>query len=245
MFWIAFIGEGRSGHTIVSAILDAHPHLRIAEEQKYISKWYRNGRSKEQIIKHLLDSGYGKERKLKAIPGMLTYKEPLMGIGDKCGWEVVNEVRKRGAPISILSDFSKFMGMPVKVIHTSRNPYNNIASWAVSPKYKRLYGEDDYQRARILVKRYSRFYATAEKIMSEYTAFHLRNEDLCLNLKETLQNLCGHLEIDFYDDWYKDVKKRVFSVPNKNSFKIEWPGDIEEMIRWRIINRFPSLSYYK
>ena len=66
MNWITFVGEGRSGHTIVSAILDSHPNLRIAEEQKLITKWWRDKWTRDQILDNVKKCGHGKERILKA-----------------------------------------------------------------------------------------------------------------------------------------------------------------------------------
>lgn len=243
MKYVNFIGEGRSGQTIVSAILDAHPHARIGEEIKVISKWRRLGWSKERIIDEILNSGYGKERKLKAIPGMLTYKEPLKIISDKCGWDAVNEVRKRNAPTNILDHFSKHMGMEVLVIHTSRNPYDNISSWLVSPKYKRLF-PNDYYRARMMIRRYSRFYSTAEKVMENQKVFHLRNEELCQNPRQVLTELCNFLGIEPERKWLKNCCKKVFKKPNEKSKLMTLPPKLHDMIRWRIIDKYPSLSYY-
>lgn len=243
MEWIAFVGEGRSGHTVVSAILDSHPHIRISEEQKYISKWRRENWTRERIIDALLSSGYGKERKLKALPGMLTYEDPLLALGDKCGWDAVNEVRKRDGPIDIFDKFSKHMGMPIKIIHTSRNPLDNISAWLDSPKYIRIW-PDEYYRGRMLIKRYSRFYTTAEQIMENQNIFHLRNEELCLSPEKVLSELVAFLGIQINSDWLSMVSSSVYSKPNERSKHRKWDTKLYDMIHWRIMEKYPSLEYY-
>lgn len=242
--WVTFVGEGRSGATIVSAIVDSHPNARIGEEIKVISKWRRLGWSRDEIINEVLHSGYGKERKSKALPGMLKYEEPLKIIGDKVGWDAINEVRKRGAPKSILSDFAEHMKMEVLVIHTTRNPYDNIAAWMISPKWKRLF-PDDYYRARMMVRRYSRFYTTAEEIMQNQRVFHLRNEELCNNTENILHQLAEFLDLEPNKSWIKPCIKLIFKAPNKKSKQVKWNPEIYDMIKWRIIDKYPSLSYYK
>jgi len=80
--WVSFIGEGRSGHTIISAILDAHPNARIAEEQKYINKWYRKELEVKEILPNLIKSGWGAERSkyrnTSLSKTMLNYQNPLL-----------------------------------------------------------------------------------------------------------------------------------------------------------------------
>ena len=244
MKWITFVGEGRSGHTIVSAILDSHPHIRISEEQKYISKWWREGWNKEKIIDHLLQSGMGKERRNKAFPGALKYTEPLLAMGDKCGWDAVNEFRKRKASKNIFNQFSLMMDMPVKIIHTSRHPLDNIYAWVDSPKYQRLY-PDEYYRFRKMIRRYSRFYTALEEIIENQNVFHLQNEKLCYNSKETITNLMNFLEIECEDNWLNMVSSGVNKAPNKRSSGRILETKLYEMIYWRIIDKYPSLSIYK
>ena len=44
---VLFVGHARSGHSLVGAILDAHPEIIIAHEFKLIEKWIED--SKTQI----------------------------------------------------------------------------------------------------------------------------------------------------------------------------------------------------
>ena len=61
-YWLMFIGEGRSGHTIISACLGVHPHIRLSDEQKYINKWVNEDWSRDHILEHLHQSGSGQQR---------------------------------------------------------------------------------------------------------------------------------------------------------------------------------------
>ena len=244
MNWITFVGEGRSGHTIVSAILDSHPNIRLAEEQKYITKWWRDKWSKEKIIDACKKCGHGKERKLKALPGSLKWEDPLLYVGDKCGWDAVNLVRKQGADTDVLNQFGNHMDMSVKVIHTIRNPYENLSSWMNSPKYKRVW-PDTYYRGRQLIKRYSRFYRAANELTSKYNVFNLYNEELCLDPKNLLVRLCAYLEIPIVTPWIENAANSVFKTPNKISDTIGWPEELYDMIGWRIVNKYSCFDRYQ
>ena len=241
--WITFVGEGRSGHTILSAILDSHPNVRMSEEQKYISKWKREDWSKDKILTELHKSGYGKERKPKALPGMLTYTDPLIAVGDKCGWDGINEIRKRDAPITLFDDFGKHMEMPVKIIHSVRNPFDNITAWLDSPKYQRMY-KDGNTLHRRMIKRYRKFYDTAEQVLirSEHV-FTVYNEELCDNPRHVLLGLCGFLDLDPVEPWITNAINAVNKKPNRRSERRVWPEVYTQRV-WDIIRSNTCLEYY-
>lgn len=247
MLWINFIGEGRSGQTILSAILDSHPNARIGEEQKSVTKWWRDKKSKEAILEEVKTCGHGKERKPKALPGSLTWEEPLLFVGDKCGWDSVNLVRKQGAPDDVLDQFSKHMGMPVKTIHTIRDPHENISSWVSSPKYQR--GEWARptldHRSNILIRRYKRFYGTADKLLSCSDHFDLYNEEFCSHPKEVLTRLCEYLGLPIVEPWFSNAVASVFKKPNRGSDKIAWSTEMWNMVGWRIIDQYDYFERYK
>ena len=243
MNWITFIGEGRSGHTIVSAILDSHPNVRLAEEQKYITKWVRDGWSKEKIIKATKACGHGKERKLKALPGSLTWEEPLLAMGDKCGWDAVNLIRKHGCGPTILDNFVKHMKMEVKVIHTIRNPYDNISAWLNSPKYQRQFGTGN-ELYRMSLRRYARFYSTAAPLL-EHHRFDLYNEELIDNPNRVLCGLCAYLEIPVVEPWLSNAVGSLFKRPHERFSERKWPIKWEEQMPWRIINKYGFFERYK
>lgn len=224
MQWITFVGEGRSGHTIISAILGSHPHGRIAEEQKLISRWYRAGWPKDQIFNTVLSSGMGKERKTKGFDEqmVLSHKEPLLYVGDKCGWDAVNEYMKRGAPQDILAQFGTFMQMDIKVIVSLRNPFDNISSWVSSPKYQRIYPDKDYLWKK-MAKRYRRFHRHAEEIMKGQDCFIWHNEEAILHPVETIRRLSDWLELPRNEKWVEYCASRMFKKPNDRRNQIEWP----------------------
>lgn len=254
MNWVHFVGEGRCGHTIISAILDSHPNISISEEEKPVSRWLRDPAAwtRETIIARTINTGLGKERKAivasTGLTGLRVPKDNLLVMGDKCGWDAVNEVRKRGASSDTLTKFGQHIGMPVKVIHVSRHPLDNISAWVQSPKYQRLHPEI-YSRLRVLIRRYSRFYTGAEEVMAGQDVFHLRHEELCKNPKAVIENLCQFLMPvggpDFYA-WLDRASKAVYTKPNNRFEKEPWPfPELVEMVYWRIIDKYPSLEYYK
>lgn len=241
--WITFIGEGRSGHTIISAILDSHPNVRMAEEQKLITKWHRDGWSREKIIEEVKNCGHGKERKSKALPGSLTWEEPLLAIGDKCGWDAVNLVKKNKIGEDVLDQFSEHMELPIKVIHTIRNPYDNITAYLDSAKWQRLHGTGD-QLYRMCIRRYARFYSAALPLLERYHRFDLYNEEIIENPERTITKLCAFLDLPLVEPWLSNAAESVYKKPNERSKNREWPAKWEEQMPWRIIGKYEFFERY-
>lgn len=242
--WITFIGEGRSGHTILSAILDSHPNVRIGEEIKSITKWIRDGHSRKKIMDEVKNSGQGKERKPKALPGGLTFEEPLLYLGDKCGWDAVMLVKHGVVGHDIFDRFGEHMGMPVKIIHSFRDPHENISAWINSPKYMRKW-PDLGTRRQYSIKRYARFYGRAEALLVNNEHFDLANEDLCLKPEETLGNLCTYLDIPVVEPWFSNATNAVFKTPRKRATEDMWDEFWWDHVGWRIIDRYDHFSRYK
>jgi hypothetical protein len=241
--WVTFVGEGRSGHTVVSGILGSHPHIRISEEQKFVSKWYRAGWSKKKILASLHKSGVGKERGPQGWRGVQTYEEPLLAVGDKCGWDAVNEVAKRAAPSDILTRFGSHMDMPVKTIVSLRHPLDNISCWVQSPKYQRIYGHERLLYRR-MIRRYKRFHDHALNVIEGQDVFYLHNEDLIENPSHTIQALSEWLELPNNRAWRRSCASLVFKKPNRRSQTLNWPEEYRERVM-AYIDENPMLERYR
>jgi len=242
MNWVNFIGEGRSGHTIISGAIGSHPNARVSEEQKYISKYLR-GYSPQEIITLLSSSGVGHARADQGWPNLQTFTRPLKVIGDKCGWDAVNEVARRGAPNSIVCDFESYIGMPVKTLVTIRHPLDNISSWANGDKYKRIYPEKGL-RFRRLVRRYKQFYETAWGILQETDHMIINHERLIANPNDTLQRISDYLELPANRPWRRGSAKRIWSSPRIRRHDTEWPKPSFDNIQ-RFIQEHPLMEYYR
>lgn len=217
--------------------------MRMAEEQKYISQFIRNGWSREQIIEHNLASGIGRARKLLEFPNILTHEEPLLAIGDKCGWDAVMEYRKRGAASTLITDFGVHMGMPVKTIVTLRHPLDNITAWVNSNKYRRVY-TDDGLRYRRMIRRYKQFHDAAIPLLENQDIFYLYNEDLIANSYDTCMGLAEWIGMPPNEEWARDCASRVFKKPNQRRSELDWPE--EYVIRVTdYIDSCPLLERYR
>jgi hypothetical protein len=137
-----FIGYAHSGHSVVGAILDAHPNMIIANELHALPKFKRYKYDKNKIFKLIMDnsrkSASNQDRTNTGynyyIPNLYQGKfENLEVIGDKKGG--ASSVYNLKHP-EVLENLIKIFGTSLKLIHVVRNPYDNISAYAFRKKVK-------------------------------------------------------------------------------------------------------------
>lgn len=147
--YVFFIGMARSGHSIVAAVLDAHPHIVISDELDVFTVVLNSSRpvSKSSLFNQIWSRCYRKAKtKLHdarkgytlAVDGLYqgNYHLYIDVIGDKHGGKTTKLFLSN--PVLFQSHFNKLrtlIKLPIKVIHVIRNPYDNIATIAI---YKHL-----------------------------------------------------------------------------------------------------------
>lgn len=152
--FLFFIGVARSGHSIVAALLDSHPHVVISNELDIFNRvlndwklnrsslfnkiWYASHNdvitSDASINLHSSSKGYS-----LAIEGLYqgTYKSHIDVIGDKKGGYVIRAFLANPKLFERrLNRLHDLTNLPIKVLHVIRNPYDNIATITMYRHFK-------------------------------------------------------------------------------------------------------------
>jgi len=224
--------------------LDSHPDCRVSLFEGNAYHHYLIGRyaSKEEIFaeKFRKKLGWYQRRGKFLLPGLLetTFEDAKIVGGEKAGPALT---RAFGVDPDIVSKFSDFIEMPIKIVHHSRDPIKTMANRFRSPKYKRRWGEDDAIRAEQCKKVFSKFYDATQRMFdhSGVEVLNFRNEELCNSTEDTLLELCSFLGLESNDSWMNAVKDMAFSKPNAN--EVPWPeGFVEQFeIPW------DCMDYYR
>ena len=244
--WITICGDAQSGSTIVSAILDSHPNVRLANEQRLISRWKLRGWSKEQILECVLKSGQGSFRKTMALPGSGNWttrenQDSLLAIGDKYGHDLLRVAKREGLDVGLLAEFGEFIGLPIKLIHTIRNPYDNISAQLDHPR--RIKETDEIYDWSIC--RYEELYEIIDPVLNRYSHFNLHNDSLIKDPRWVLTELCGYLEIPVVEPWLTTAVDAVFTKPHNRKDNREWLSGAKKDIEVRLIDKYPYFNRYK
>ena len=139
--FVIFVGNSRSGSSILGSLMDAHPHVVIANEWEFPDfTAIPLHNLKEELFATLYSASLAKKKLNSSIKGytlevtdmwQANYDRYIDVIGDKSA----------GREIPYITDTAKFqqcfhvlqrnLKVPILAIHPIRNPFDIIAAWAV------------------------------------------------------------------------------------------------------------------
>jgi len=151
--FVMFIGYQRSSHSLVGAILDAHPEIIIPHEYGLMSKvgrYLSPNRTQDNLQRYALfyalhqlslnqavfgirasanNTGLGKNAYTYHVPGLWQggYQKRIKVIGDKKGGKTSKALIDPNNMIR-LQAISEIVQVPMKFIHVVRNPFDNIST---------------------------------------------------------------------------------------------------------------------
>jgi len=236
-----FVGHPRSGHTLIGALLDAHPDMEIAHELHSL-KYVQQGVSRDELYYLLLSraSWFKAEGMVNtgykyAVPSQHqgTYSS-LQVIGDKRGGGTAHLATQHP---ELLPQLKQLVGVPVKVIHVTRHPYDNISTLA-----RKHYGGD----IDAAIDQYAHLYEgvhVARRHIDDKHWQSISHEGLIDDPESTLRTMCGFLGVKSSDDYLSDCNDIVFQTPSKSRGKVLYSQNHVERIR-QIAAQHSSLDQY-
>lgn len=245
--YIMFIGYPRSGHSLIGALLDAHPNVIVAHEQNAL-RYFRLGFSRMQVFSLLVSNSVRQMRSGRISAGY-SYSVPnqfqgtytkLKVIGDKKGGGSVNLLKENPNLLRVLE---KELGVPVKYIHVYRNPFDNITTWARGGNtvLKPITGED-------LELAISKYFSNAEVILhlkqnAEIEIIDIKHEEFIGQPKEALKLLVGRIGLNADDSYLESCSSIVFESPKKTRYGVDWPEHLVSLVMQKM-GRYPWLADY-
>ena len=202
--FVYFIGYGRSGHSTIASMLDAHPNIIIAHEYSIFENLRNMGPSafsKEFIFNELYWNSYesalcrdgwrniamNKKNYTLDIPGLWQGRfTELKVVGDKAAGYTAMEYHDSPEGFAELhSEFLETIGVPVQVIHVVRNPYDIIANDQLymnsGPEYGVKLGASSNNRffnSKTLTIALNRTFTKAEAVVNMKQALNLNVIDI-------------------------------------------------------------------
>jgi hypothetical protein len=228
-----FIGHARSGHSIVGALLDAHPAAVVSDELDAV-RYFRRGFSRDQLYRLSIDRAARQARNERRKRGRhgktYSYFVPgqwqgrfriLQVVGDSTAGETV---RALDADPRLLGAIRHRMRpAEVRVIHVVRNPFDNISTMIIR-------GGRTFE---VAVRRYFEncdMLARQRAAIGTAALATLRHEDLVTNPHARLAELCRFLELDPDPAYLDGCAGILFSAPSRTRNSIDWtPERIAEV----------------
>jgi hypothetical protein len=215
-----FVGYPRSGHSILGALIDAHPQAIMGHELDVL-QFVDAGFSRNQIFSLLLENsssfarvGRGWNGRSHVVANQWQGRfEKLKVIGDKKGR--ASNVRLAGDP-ELLTRLRSTFGMPIKFIHVVRNPFDNIST--ICQKARKSVHDKPIGDYFKLVEGVSRI---KQRVPAE-DFIDLKYEELISCPERQLREVCDFLSLPCTDDYVRDAASVVFSAPHKSRSEASW-----------------------
>jgi len=220
-----FVGYPKSGHSLVGAMLDAHPDVIIAKATNPLALVVEDGLSRDAVFTLLVESSRAealrgrKQNKYRyEVPGQWQGRvRTARVIGDKFSDRTTKRIaRTEGA----LDAFAAEVQLPLRLVHVVRNPFDMVARITLS-KIRRGTPDEKVARATEYVGRLAGVNAG---VIAEaaYPVLTVRHEAVIDDPEGELTRLCGFLDVDPEPGYLAACASIVFRSPHRTRERIDW-----------------------
>jgi hypothetical protein len=235
-----FIGYARSGHTLVSTLLNAHHEVVIAHELDAV-RYVRHRFRRSQLFSLLLQrdeqfgaigrswSGYQYE-----VPGQSQGRyDRLRVIGDKRARASVLQIARRPA---LLDRLRQVVAVPIRVIHVTRNPFDNIATEARRHNMSLGQATEWYEQICKAV-------AVVRPLLDPAELIDLQYEEFARDTTSSLAELCRFIGVDASGPYLDACAAIVWPSLNRSRDKVTWSASERRSVD-RLIGTYGVLEGY-
>jgi hypothetical protein len=223
-----FIGYPRSGHSLISSLIDAHPNAIMAHRLNSL-KYVRAGFTKTELFYLLLRNSQRFAKTGRKLTGY-RYAVPHQWQGQFQTLQVIGDQEGKGttwwleANSALLPRLFDMTNIRIKFIHVIRNPYDNISTWA---------GRTHRSLAHTIRRYFSlcRTIAQLKDSVNESDVIDLRYERF-LDCPETgLSELCHFLGLKPAADYLSDCAGIVYQSPHQSRCAAPWTPELIDTVK--------------
>ncbi len=246
--YVMFVGYPRSGHSLIGAILDAHPNIMLSHELDVLNL-IQHTKSRKLIFSMIIARSEWFARKgcvwrnyVYKVPNQWQgkYKE-LQVIGDKKGGA---SSKRLGAGSNLFVEIQNIIQKEMLLIHVVRNPFDNITTRARGGSHIMREVNDE-----LLLKSINDHFNDVETISkikkeNKFPMLDIYNESFIADPKKEIVRMCNFLDVDNVDENYlNDCASIVFKSPKKTRDQIKWKPEFIELVQ-KQINKYDFLAGY-
>lgn len=241
-----FIGHARSGHSIIGALIDAHPNAVLADEVDVL-RCIEAGSTRDEIYHLILTKSMAQARKERTKNGRdgmkYSYLVPGQWQGSFAKLQVIGDSKagrstQRLAQDPALSERLQNMmaGVDIKFIHIIRNPYDTISTM-------------NLRSGRALEDGIERYFSNCDTIMDlerriqGHNLFSIKHEEFIAQPKVSLASICAFLGIEATEEYLTSCASILYQNPAKSRNKVQWSPELLDIVR-RKIDKFDFLAGY-
>lgn len=219
-----FIGHGRTGHSLVGSLLNAHPQMVVSHELHALN--YINSPfllTQEQLFALILHrddefTNQGREwvkYKYDITGARQGEFEEIRVIGDKKGGDSSSILRSNP---ELLQNLREMLDVPIRVIHVVRNPFDTIAS-------QRQLWEKSWNQ---LTDGYFSDADTVEGVHGQLSSdefYRMTYDEFVADTPGILSELCDFLGVNPSQKYLESCDDFVFDSPKQTRYEVDWPEE--------------------
>jgi sulfotransferase family protein len=223
-----FIGYPKSGHSLVGALLDAHPDVVIARAMNPLALIAVDGEPRDEVFDRLVESsreesarGRKQNKYRYGVEGQWQGRtRTLLVLGDKFSDRTTKRIGKNP---EALPAFASEVGLPLRLIHVVRNPFDMVARIAKSKLHE---GSDDERRERATAY-VGRLAELNDELIGaeEYPVLTVRHESLVDDPRRELARMCEFLGVEPEPAYLDACAAIVFGSPQRTRDLLEWSAE--------------------
>lgn len=211
---VVFVGAPRSGHSLVGALLDAHPEIRIAHELDLL-RYVRVNASRDELFGLLLRRHRwfaARERTWTQYDYQVDGQDHLQRLrvlGDKAGGMTTAWLVRDATLLDRLQDT---VGLPLHVVHHIRNPLDNLATVVARDRLSLDRALDVLtEQLDVLVP-----------VLERWNAVHTHHDDLIADPAVPLTAIATQLQLTAPDAWLEAARRVVFATARRTRDDLTW-----------------------
>jgi Sulfotransferase family len=243
--FLIFIGYPHSGSTLVGSLLNAHPEAVVSHEAN-ILRYVKPGITRQQLFALVLEG----DRRFAAVGRRwmhIDYALPgthqgtfdhLRVVGDKMAQRASRQIY---ADPSVLDRLRRIVGVPIRVLYLTRNPFDNIASMAspsmtqrppkslseVVERYRGLADAVDDVRRRL----------ESEELLT------LSYESVSADPARRMSEICRFIGVDATESFLETCARAIRPGASRSRDRITWPSEERRAVD-ELIAAHPTLHRY-
>ena len=274
--FVLFIGHTHSSHSIVASVLDSHPHMIVSHESGIIPALINSPSTvtKSDVYNRIwtssCESAKGGGKRVVSDKGYNLvvdkewqgrYDSYIEVIGDDEAHVIPTRLHyhdSREKAQAMLKWLPILVGIPIKLFHVIRNPYDNIATDVLYRTFKgdRQQVSDAKSRNNSVTvnpevlhkstRHYFCLYEEVEYVKKAYKfdimTIYIR--DFILHPKSVITKMCEFLGVVCSEDFIDKCSNKIFNKESRTRYKIVWKNEQISRIH-SFIQKFDSLTRYE
>ena len=235
-----FIGYPRSGHSLVGSLVDAHPNAVVAHELDVLQEIDQES-DRTEIFDRILANAerFGRDGRSWSgydytVPnGRNGQFETIRLLGDKKAGKSTGRIAEDP---TLLPRLRATVGVPLKLIHVVRNPFDNITTISRRSDRELEWG----------IEYYFFLTSTVTEILASVDiepCFELRHEELIARPREVLAELVEFLGLPRDDGHLDDSSSIVYAKSNQSRHDGPWTPELISRVQTEM-QRFSFLQSY-